>query len=324
MAIIILPVIDTDALHWTFNTPTDALATILSKASVTTTSLALGGGVQLINDSTSPGVSKYYGTDTSGTKGFITLPIMSAVTGLHVQGQTTLTGDVTLVQGVGITLSQAGQLITIANNGVTSLLVNGVTSLGGQVSLQQGSNVTITNSGQTITFAASGGGGGGGGLVLVENKNIAANTTSVTFAGLDGNTDGAYLLIGKWLVNGGSGSNTLTVNPNGSSSSTSYERLYNGGNDGGSTWLVGGGMSNGDRIGFTWHIQAKTNNQSTAQPKYFQGQCIQDNGGTLTIVNIGGKLNDTVNNLTSLDVTSNLTNGIGQGSQFSLYKFAQA
>jgi hypothetical protein len=286
MAIILLPVIDTESVHWAFNSPTNAEAHVycLLQSSVTITS-TLGAGVQLINDSTSPGASKAYSTDTLGVKGWHTFA-GSGVTGIQVQGQTLLTGDVILIQG---------------------------------------SNVTLTQSGQNITVAASGGGGGGGGgLTLVENKNIAANTTSVTFSGLDGDTDGVYLLTGKWLVNGGSSSNNLTVNPNGSSSSLSYGRVFNGGNDTGSSWLVGGAMTNGDHVSFTWHIHAKTHNQSIGQAKYFEGQCTQDNSGAITIVNIGGKLNDGSNNLISLDVTSNLSNGIGQGSQFTLYKFAQA
>jgi hypothetical protein len=114
MSIIILPVIDTDAIGWTFNSPTDALASVIAKASVTTTSTSLGGGVQLINDATTPGANKYYGTDSGGTKGFITLPVLSSVTTLAAQGSTPLTGAVTLAAGSGVTITEAGQIISIA------------------------------------------------------------------------------------------------------------------------------------------------------------------------------------------------------------------
>lgn len=166
MPTIILPVIDTDTIGWTFDIPTDAQASVLVKASVTTTSTTLGGGIQLKGDVTSPGNSKYYGTDASGVKGWNAFSgLTSAVTGLHVQGNALLTGDVTLIQGANVTLSQSGQNITIASSGgaaVTGLHVQGNTLLTGDVVLVQGSNVTLTQSGQNITIASSGGGGGGG------------------------------------------------------------------------------------------------------------------------------------------------------------------
>lgn len=159
MPTIILPVVDTDSIGWTFNVPTDALANVLVRASVTTTS-TLGGGVQLMGDVTTPGTTKYYGTDGGGTKGFFAFPgVTAAVTTLHVSGNPGLQGDVTLVQGVGVTLSQSGQNITVANNGVTGIHVSGSSILGGDVTLIQGSNITLTQSGQNITIAASGGGG---------------------------------------------------------------------------------------------------------------------------------------------------------------------
>lgn len=210
---LLLPVVDTNSIGWTFNPPTDAAASVFVQASVTVTT----GGIMLVNDSTSPGTTRYYGTDGGGVKGFFTFPVGSAVTSLevqgnpglqgdvqlvqganvtlsqvgqkiyvtgaaggvtslHVQGQTGLQGDVQLVQGNGMTLSQVGQLIFVTNAGVTSLHVQGQTALAGDVQLIQGSNVTLTQGAGTITVAAGGGSGTETRRIPLEIRNPRGTT----------------------------------------------------------------------------------------------------------------------------------------------------
>lgn len=170
-------------------------------------------------------------------------------------------------------------------------------------------------------------GGGGGGLVLVEHKTVTTSpgVTTVTFSGLDGDTDGLYLLKGR-LKNGAAADTLLSVRPNGSSSNLSLiSHYWNSGGAaqaGGSDWYwlqaANGSGSYGDMT-----ICARKIANSVAQPRYAFANLWGDPSGVVHGFSIAYKWNDTTNNLTSLDVTANQTNGIGDGSEFWLYKYEQ-
>ena len=177
---LLLPVVDTNSIGWTFNPPTDASAAVFVQASVTVTT----GGIMLVNDSTSPGTTRYYGTDGGGVKGFFTFPVASAVTGLHVQSNPSLQGDVTLIQGANVTLTQSGQNITIQSfssitSAVTAVHVQGQVALAGDVQFIQGSNVTLTQGAGTITVAAAGAPAIADGIEFVIDGGGATITTGV-------------------------------------------------------------------------------------------------------------------------------------------------
>lgn len=88
----------------------------------------------------------------------LTNPSTSGVSSIHADGSSNLTGNVQLVSGTSVTLSQVGQAITINNTGVTAIHADGSSNLTGSVQLVSGTNVTLSQVGQAITVNASGGG----------------------------------------------------------------------------------------------------------------------------------------------------------------------
>ncbi len=105
------------------------------------------GTVTLVNDSASPGNSKYYGTNSGGTLGYYSIP---------ASGITQLTGDVTAGPGTG---SQVASLVATSNSTLTTLsaLSLPTSQLSGDISLtSQVSGVLPIANGGTNANSASG------------------------------------------------------------------------------------------------------------------------------------------------------------------------
>lgn len=165
----------------------------------------------------------------------------------------------------------------------------------------------------------------GGGLILVENKIISSTVSTVTFSGLDGNTDGIYLLIAKILA---TASTFYALQPNGATTNLAGGLHYS---DGSTT-----GISNSTtvaHIGFgdntRWStmrvdIFAKKNAQSPASPLTYMGNQGYFNGANSILGVCGGIWNETSTNMTSLEVISTAANCIADGSQLALYKYPQS
>lgn len=88
-------------------------------------------------------------------------PILPYVHGLAASGNPFLTGDITLIPGTGMIISQSGQEISFYSSPGTTIAASGNAPLTGAVLLVAGSNIVLSQVGQNITIAASGGGGGG-------------------------------------------------------------------------------------------------------------------------------------------------------------------
>lgn len=141
-------VINGNTTTWTFVSGVSAKVEVITQQSVSSDA----SGVKLNGDSATPGNSKYYGTNSSGTKGFFDLP------------------------GGG------GGSITVETQSGTPL-VTGVTTI-------KVSDGTLTDDGGgVVSIVTGGGGGGGGGTVALKsadqsktNDNTLANDPDLVFA----------------------------------------------------------------------------------------------------------------------------------------------
>lgn len=160
-------------------------------------------------------------------------------------------------------------------------------------------------------------------LDLIENKDIAAPATSVTFAGLNGDTDEVYLLVYR-LVKNTAAVMLTTLRPNGVTTNQRTTYNYSGWQGGGpvsgafniTTMEIGanGGASGALEFGHLW-ITAKTGFARMGHGHWAQS----DGADLLSIVN-AMHWTDTAANIVSLDVVADQANGIGAGSYFRLFK----
>ena len=175
------------------------------------------------------------------------------------------------------------------------------------------------------TLNASGGGGGGG-LTLVEHKTITGNTTTVTFSGLDGNTDGVYRLIAKILNNSG-GTPFYKIAPNGATTNIIGQQLYGSGaspSASGQAFLtIGFANANAKWFRASIDIDARKNPNSIASPMTYSGTFFNFDGTNPFAGTVGGEWTETSTNITTLDVVSSIASGIGDGSELWLYKYEQ-
>jgi hypothetical protein len=171
--------------------------------------------------------------------------------------------------------------------------------------------------------------GRSGGLVAVENRIVRANSTTVTLSGLSGNKDGVYLLVGK-LVNQSGAAPYYALRPNGLT--TNLRSLIV--RDDGASWGAPNRAANGrfafapstsaHWCSFALEIHASKVVGAIAGIITWQGQ-FTPYDPTIPIIYGGlcyGAWNETATELVSLDIVSESANGIGQGSQITLYKFA--
>ena len=177
-------------------------------------------------------------------------------------------------------------------------------------------------------FGEPGGGGGGVGTgwQLIEVKDITVDATTVTFSGLDGDADGEYMLLFRFRT-----SQALevfyTIEPNGiSANQNTIRQIIIATGVSTSTFptlLLASAGTNTDKqwIGIVY-FDAKTG--TTVR------QIISESSTRLTNLTIAagglrrstfaGSWDDTTTNITSLDIVSDIANGIGSGSQLCLYK----
>lgn len=166
---------------------------------------------------------------------------------------------------------------------------------------------------------------GGGALTLIQKQTVTSTQTTITFSGLDGNTDEVYLL--HFRIIGAGSAATCALRPNGATTNLTIARVYNGGSDTGSAeWVMTSNVQTSDTAWGDITIFAKDNPNSVATKRTMVGQVGQTTGGgssAALIVNEAGIWNETSTNITSFDITCGTSN-IGSGSTFALYKYAQS
>ena len=163
--------------------------------------------------------------------------------------------------------------------------------------------------------------GVGGALTLIEKKEIFAAVTTVTFSGLDGNTDGIYVLESR--VKPVSGLITLSLLPNGLTTNQS-------GNIGflGSSYIAGAvaklplgqcaGAAGtvGECVSSVRLYASAIGAGALPQRRRLMGNMQY----TSTYAVLSGLWIDTSTNITSLVIEGHLPNEIDIGSTFALYK----
>ncbi len=193
-------------------------------------------------------------------------------------------------------------------------------------------SVTVNGSGDVSVALTSSGGGGsssGSGLILVEHKTITANTTSITFSGLDGNTDGVYYWHAKILNNSGA-FESYRMLPNGLTSNLrgGLDYVVTGthvwaGFDSGTVNPLGFSNVAATWVTFKVWIHARKNPNSIAAPLIYDGTAMNFDGTDVWRQISGGVWNDTSTNLTSIQIQAQHTSGLGDGSELWLYKYAE-
>lgn len=166
------------------------------------------------------------------------------------------------------------------------------------------------------------GGAPAGGLKLLERKAISgAAVTSTTFSGLAGDTELVYLLLGKVTEAAGSAANIELIFNGTATSATDCQRI----NAEGATIAA---VRVADE---TPLAQVSANGEArfsaiiwaaTGELRGYYSQCAQDLGAAIINRLWSGSWDDTSTEVTSLQVLSNQTNGIGVGSAFELYQLA--
>ena len=172
----------------------------------------------------------------------------------------------------------------------------------------------------------------GGGLVLIESKYVTSTTSSVTFSGLDGNTDKHYVLFSRFTFAGStSTSYTMQLNFNGTASDANVTQAYR------STLRTGThGFANrnsrywlGSAGGTSYYFSKVEIKASSSYARYTNDRwCGYTVGGPTTFCAEGaGRWNNTTDNLTSLQIASYLGSDnsvqsvIASGSSFHLYRY---
>ncbi len=159
----------------------------------------------------------------------------------------------------------------------------------------------------------------GGGLQKISEVNVSSNTTYVDFTGLDGNSDWFYKLF------------AVVKNPTGSS--TRYNLFVNGDttltNYYSQSLTANGSSTSAGRVNESTVSYARGNTETlfatdiTKDPSgYFRFTSYGSREiSNLPVVTIwAGMKTATITNITSLRVQANVSNAIGAGSKFILYR----
>lgn len=168
-----------------------------------------------------------------------------------------------------------------------------------------------------------------GKLILVEHKLVAANTTTVTFSGLNGDSDRAYFLKGVLVCPAFGAAQSLCWRPNGGAAN-----LFESGISLSAGVISAIGATTVGRIAVTalavageyqlecW-IQASKTENAVARRRTWRSFAVASAGGTPAMYEMSGCWNETATNITSIDLTHTVAANILNGSVFTLYKLAQ-
>lgn len=219
------------------------------------------------------------------------------------------------------------QIASIGGGGAgVTIQVNGVdTSDQTVLNFLNTASVTWNNPADGDIEATATGGGGGGGLELVENKIFTAGATSYSFSGLDGDTDREYLMQGKIVAAGGgtpfystrfnSQATTYSIQRSTVTTTTANQNTFT------EPYVLGADSAT---VGsFKTTIYAAKSVNSVAQRRMYLAESIATTSGVITWNSWRGWWTDTTNNITAIQLFCDTSNGIGDGSQVALYKYAQ-
>jgi hypothetical protein len=164
---------------------------------------------------------------------------------------------------------------------------------------------------------------GGGSLVFVDSKTVeGAATGSVVFTGLDGNADTRYMLE-AYIVNDDQPTlRTFTLRPNGLTTNQDSQRLASG----------GAATTSSDEVDLTIAKFSGTDMWQIIDimPVTTHRRAVISRGASMTAAPDSGAhfytgvWNETVTNITSLEINEAVSSGIGVGSFFRLFKIVES
>ena len=158
-------------------------------------------------------------------------------------------------------------------------------------------------------------------LELIETKSIGAATQEVTFSGLNGDTDGTYVLAFT-IKHTAASAIEFTIEPNNTTSNQLYRAHGLGDSntietDSGGTLLFARSASINPSYASGFFVM----NAKTGVNRTLQGLSVwnESTAGMKTRTH-WAHWTDTSTNITSLDVRASAANGLGAGTVLSLYK----
>jgi len=170
--------------------------------------------------------------------------------------------------------------------------------------------------GTSASIMEMGGPGGlAGPLEHLETIEVGADTTTVTFDGLNGDEDEEYYL--EYFFPDPVGTVSYTLRPNGITANQTGARIFGGTSLDDATLsslLIAAPISGDENSGRCW-LSAKT-----GQNRFFHGQDAQISASADYVILTSGRWADTATNITSLDITASVASAIKEGARFSLYR----
>lgn len=161
-----------------------------------------------------------------------------------------------------------------------------------------------------------------GRLQLVERKQISANASTVTFSGLNGESDGSYILLWR-MKNNGSAEALYEFRPNGATTNGGSNRIRfstSTSSTSHSTAVFARCDPSQTSMGFASFLPARVI-EGVSLPRYFISRELQRlSSATSFGTTYSGIWDETATDITSLEVNAGVTNGIGAGSTLALYR----
>lgn len=160
-------------------------------------------------------------------------------------------------------------------------------------------------------------------LVLIESKYISSNTQTVIFSNLNGNADMNYYLFGRRIQ--GVNSTTYEIRPNQTTANlySVYHYVYSNGStvghtaaNYGSSFFWGGSIA-----ASSYGIVEMSFNAESSRARMFSLKTIYSTTSqAYNNLEVFGRWNDNVSNLTSLELRGSAMDTFISGSEFHLYK----
>jgi hypothetical protein len=160
---------------------------------------------------------------------------------------------------------------------------------------------------------------GSGALELIQDQTLTVAGTSVTFSGLDGDTDEVYFLTFR-AIKAVVATIAVTLRPNGITTNQVTRATVAGSGTGTISTstlqiVANGGPTTGDTDHGTVTLDAKTGALRTGRLNSLEAA-----GSAVFIIDGAISWNETATNITSLDVVCDQANGLAAGSYFRLYR----
>ena len=160
-------------------------------------------------------------------------------------------------------------------------------------------------------------------LILIESKYISSNTQTVVFSNLNGNADMNYYLFGRRIQ--GVNSTTYEIRPNQTTANlySVYHYVYSNGStvghtaaNYGSSFFWGGSIA-----ASSYGIVEMSFNAESSRARMFSLKTIYSTTSqAYNNLEVFGRWNDNVSNLTSLELRGSAMDTFISGSEFHLYK----